>query len=118
MCDKCSRWYAQLGSDKPLRDALDENEIAKYQQLKEIRDSRKLDAMMPAWIKAHRAAVAPPKPFVFVPGLPPKFPAWCKVPVGVGALVALDCPDYTEGMTLAQYVAAFDKMHSLKPLHA
>jgi len=30
--------------------------------------------MMPAWIKAHNRAIAPPKRTKFTPGLPARFP--------------------------------------------
>ena len=58
-----------------LRDYLDEDELNLYQHLKTINPAR-LSAMLPAWIKRHNAARALPKRFVFIPNLPPVYPAW------------------------------------------
>ena len=59
-----------------LRDYLDEDEINRYQHAKTITDSRRLNAMLPAWIKAHQRARAVPRQFIFIPNLPAVYPAW------------------------------------------
>ena len=58
-----------------LRDYLDEDELNLWHHAHNVKASR-LPAMLPAWIKAHNAARALPKRFVFIPNQPPIYPAW------------------------------------------
>ena len=74
MCDNCSQYWQQNTLTDALHPALDEDQIALYATLKDIKDSAKLQRMMPAWIKAHNRAIAPPKRTKFTPGLPARFP--------------------------------------------
>ena len=113
---------------------LDEDELALYQRLKEITDSRRLNAMMPAWIKAHNRAVAAPKPLVFVPDEPPKFPSRCTVSFGIvnvlrdaSRIPALRVlangrehknygkPAEYRDRTMREYIREFDALNTLKP---
>ena len=82
MCDQCQKWYASLpaGDGKikvmPLQSELDDLALHQFRKAKQITDSRKLDALMPAWIKHHHAVHSIPKRKEFVPGLLPQFPGW------------------------------------------
>jgi hypothetical protein len=86
MCNDCQRWHnslpvaaqAQAMSIKrmPLQSELDEMALHKFRKAKLITDSKKLEAMMPTWIKHHNTVSAIPKRKEFIPGLPPQFPGW------------------------------------------
>lgn len=104
---------------------LDENELALYQRLKEITDSRRLNAMMPAWIKAHNRAIAAPKPLVFVPDQPPKYPhlptgqQWYAAnnwQYGHDGKIDRTFPGWADAKAgILQYIAAFEQLNGLKP---
>ena len=96
----------------PLRDSITDVELARFQRAKQITDTRKLQAMLPAWIKSHMKAVAPPKPFVFVPGQPASFPArltrrdYC-----VDLRKFPPCGTETK---LTEYIAEFNRINNLR----
>ena len=118
-----------------LRDTLTEAELSRYQFLRSIADSRRLKEMLPSWCR--------PKPIPryaqFVPGLPPRFPAWTFGQTTVAPQIR-KFPDsqictnenkigavwrghkycgYVERkyrpMTGKEYIKAFDKLNDLKP---
>jgi|GEM_PF-5231746 len=100
-------------------DPLDENEIALFQRLKLITDTKKLQSRLPAWIKKHQKSGQPPKPFEFIEGAKPVYPANVKAMFTRQSDTGLDRaypegysarrPECTwrEGMSTAQYIAAF-----------
>jgi hypothetical protein len=107
MCKHCDNAY----SLRPT--PLDDNELALLRRLKEINDTAKLAARMPAWIKTHNRLCAPPKPFVFKPNQPPVYPSWTNRPTTV-TWVDADMGIPSGGQSMAKYILAFEKMNCLK----
>ena len=114
------------GDIECVRETLTEAELSRYQFLRSITDSRRLKEMLPGWCR--------PKPIPrcaeFVPGLPARFPSWCKVSIGMRDIPREEkmFPGYAYydndgdgdpgGLrvpTPREYVKAFDKLNGLKP---
>lgn len=94
-------------------------EWIKFQKAQRITDTRKLAALLPAWIKRELAKPLPAK-VEFVEHQPPKY----LFPMGPDTLSTIGCikfPSLTCAVDeitpdeLARYVEQFDTMNSLKP---
>lgn len=90
-----------------MRGPLSEDEIDLYHHLKTINDSRKLKAMMPAWLKRELAKPLPR--FIFVPDREPMLPRMCTPFIAP----KLEIP-YSTSDT-AEYVQLFEQLNNLKP---
>ena len=86
MCNACSKWYNALpdaprapGAEfqlkqMPMQSELNPAALARFARARGIADTGKLDAMLPAWIKAHNRATYPSARAAFVPDQPARFP--------------------------------------------
>lgn len=92
---------------------LDADELALLARLKEIDDTAKLAARLPAWIKTHNRLTAPPKPFVFKPNQPPVYPSWV-LACGKSEPQVLHIPDVREKESMADYIRRFEEANLLK----
>ena len=89
-----------------MKEKLSEAELERYQHLKTL-SGKRLIALLPTWAKPKVIKPYPP----FVPGLPPKFPAWtyhtsptlppAKIPTGYQ-------------LSMADYVREFEQLNQLK----
>ena len=108
-----------------MRDVMTEAELSRYQFLRSITDSRRLKEMLPSWCRPKPI----PRSAEFVPGLPPRFPAWSFGQTTVAPQIfrfpatdictnpnVLPRSEYKyRQIKPKEYIKEFDRLNGLKP---